>query len=158
MFPRCFMCVRTSHIYILVFPSLSYPECYLAEGLVHGRKVGRAVLTAPGKTAASKAGVHAVLYHLAKGGDTHWPWETVSAEPGTDWLFNDKQAQCLLLYYFYAYGTCTHLVWWDYCLGLPPKYCKNKSPLESCWFCYMSLWSFKMLEIVFEMKYSIATS
>lgn len=108
------------------------PWVYLAEGLVYHRKMGRAVLTAP-----SEVGVYAALSDLGKGG-THSPWETVSGEAGVNWLFNNKQAQFLLFYYFYAYSTHTHSVWWDCCLRLPPKSCKNRSPLSSCWFCCMS--------------------
>lgn len=102
-----------------LYAALSIPQppwMYLAEALVHRRKVGRAVLTAP-----SKAGVHAALFHLGKGGHTHSLWETVSAEAGVNWLFNNKQAQGLLFYYFYAYGAHAHLVWWDYCLRLPQR-------------------------------------
>lgn len=108
------------------------PWMYLAEGLVHHTEMERAVPTTP-----SKAGVHIALFHLGKGGDTHSLWETVSTEAGVNQLFNNKQAQCLLFYYFYAYGTCTHSISWDYCLRLPPKSCKNRSPLNSCWFCCM---------------------
>jgi len=74
--------------------------------------MGRVILTVP-----SEAGVHAARFHLGKGGHMQRPWKTVLGEAGVAWLFNNEQAQRLLLYYFYAYSTC---------------------PLNSCWLCCMS--------------------